>query len=69
MATQPVATPQPSLEDKILLASDEASKVATIFSPAVGAAIKAGVSVEPIISGMVKLIIGLFHHHTGTKGK
>lgn len=66
MATSAV-TPQPTLEDKILLATTQAAQIASIFSPAVGMAIKAGVAVEPLVEGMVKLIAGLFHHHTGVK--
>jgi hypothetical protein len=62
--TSPV-TQQPSLEDKILLATQEAAKIAAIFSPAVAQVITLGVSVEPVISGLVKLIAGLFQHHTG----
>ena len=61
------AVPQVTLEDKLLQASEEASKIASIFSPAVGQAVQAGVAVEPLISGIVKLIVGLFHHHTKPK--
>lgn len=64
MSTTPVVTQQLTLEDKILLAAQEAAKVSQIFSPAVAKVIELGVATEPIISGMVKLIVGLFHHHT-----
>jgi hypothetical protein len=55
------------LEDKILVATQQAAQIASIFSPAAGAAVAAGVSVEPVISGLVKMIAGLFHHHSGIK--
>lgn len=54
-------------EQKILAASAQAAQVAGIFSPAVSQAISLGVEAEPVVSGLVHLIIGLFHHHTGTK--
>jgi len=67
MPGDPVVTEKQTTEDKILLASAEAAKVAAIFAPAVGNAISAGVAVEPLVSGIVKLIVGLFHHHAGVK--
>lgn len=56
------ATPL-TLEQKIENAAAQAAQVASSFSPAIGMAIQAGVEVEPVISGMVQLIIGLFRHH------
>jgi hypothetical protein len=63
-STSPV-TQQPTLEDKILLATKEAAAIADIFSPAVARVIQLGVAVEPVVAGLVKLISGLFQHHTG----
>lgn len=67
MSTQPVAIQQLSIEDKILLAAQQAESVVSIFSPMAAQAVAAGVQVEPVISGLAKLIVGLFHHHTGVK--
>jgi len=67
MASTPAVTQQPTLEDKILLATQEAATIAAIFSPAVSQVISLGVAIEPVISGLVKMISGLFHHHTGIK--
>jgi len=64
-AASPSSLANLSTEQKILAASEEAAQVTKIFSPAIGAAIDAGVAVEPVVSGFVHLIIGLFHHHTG----
>jgi len=55
---------QPSLEDKILQAASEAEQIAAIFSPAAAQLVTLGVSIEPVVSGLAKLIIGVFHHHT-----
>lgn len=58
-------TPAPTtLEQKIELAAAEAAQVASLFSPAIGKAIEAGVSIEPILSGFFQLLIGIFKHHT-----
>jgi len=66
MSTSAV-TQQPSIEDKILLATAEASKIAELFSRPIAEAIRAGVAIEPVISGIAKLIAGVFHHHLGHK--
>lgn len=63
MGTTVPAVPQ-SLEQKIEMAAAEAAQVAAIFSPGVGAAIQAGVAVEPVISGFIQLLVGIFKHHT-----
>lgn len=52
-----------TLEQKIEQAAGEAGQIASIFSPAVGAAIQAGVAAEPIIYGMIHMFLGLFKHH------
>lgn len=63
--TPAVTDPVPnSLEQKIEQAATEASQVASIFSPAVGQAIAAGVVVEPVIIGFIGVLINLFKHHT-----
>jgi hypothetical protein len=51
-----------SLEQKITNAAGEASAIVAHFSPAAGAAIAAGVEVEPVVSGLVKLFAHFFHH-------
>jgi len=63
MSTQsPVSLP-PTFEQRMQLAAAEAAQVANIFSPAIGQAIQASVSIEPVISGFIKMMIDLFHHH------
>lgn len=57
-------SPSNNLEAKILQAASEAGQVAGIFSPAAAEAINAGVAVEPVFSGFVQLILGIFKHHT-----
>jgi hypothetical protein len=51
-------------EQKLLDASTQASVIVQAFSPAAAEAIQAGVAVEPVISGLARLIHGLFVHHT-----
>ena len=67
MGTQPAFTPTtqagPTLEQKIDAAAAQASQIVATFSPAAGAAIEAGVAVEPVVSGLVQMFIALFHHH------
>lgn len=63
-AAQPgVPQAQPSLEQKIDEAAAQASSIVSTFSPAAAAAIESGVAIEPVISGMVHMFIGLFKHH------
>lgn len=66
MSTAPTPAPvaQPTTEQKILAAAEIASQAVSIFVPAAGAAVKAGVAVEPVISGLVQLFIGIFKHHS-----
>lgn len=64
-ASTSTAVQQPSMEDKILVAASQAETIVGIFSPAAAEMVQAGVSVEPLMSGMIRLIVGLFHHHTG----
>src|SRR5579859_777070 len=52
-----------SLEGKIDQAALEAGQIASTFSPAIGAAVQAGVAFEPMIHGMISLFASLFHHH------
>jgi hypothetical protein len=52
-----------SLEQRIEQASLEAAQVAATFSPAIGAAIAAGASMEPVVSGFLHTLIGIFRHH------
>jgi len=56
-----------SLEDKILLATKQSETVIALFSPQIAAAVEAGVEVEPLVSGLAKLVIGVFHHHAELK--
>lgn len=63
-AVPAVPTVPASLEQKIEQAGAEAAIIAQQFSPAVGAAIQAGVAVEPVISGFIQMMIALFKHHT-----
>jgi hypothetical protein len=63
MPDTPVAVQQPTLEDKILLATQQAEQIISAFNPKVAQLIEAGVAVEPVISGIAKMIAGLFHHH------
>lgn len=68
MSTTPV-TPDPNvppltLEQKIDNAAKEAAAVAAAFNPAIATAINLGASIEPMISGYIQLLIGLFKHHT-----
>lgn len=62
MSTQPAA-PQAAqtLEQRIDAAIAEAGQIAGGFSPAIGALIEAGVSVEPVISALFQGIAALFH--------
>lgn len=60
---------QPSVEAKILQATEQAEQVVGIFSPAAAQAVAQGVAVEPLLSGFAKTIFGIFHHHTGVKTK
>jgi hypothetical protein len=62
MGTQPTPAPQ-TLEDKILLAIEQADQIVAEFSPGVATLIGSGVAVEPVISGFARMIIGLFKHH------
>ncbi|MBA0088353.1 MAG: hypothetical protein HRJ53_25490 [Acidobacteria bacterium Pan2503] len=61
MATTPVV-PE-TIDQKIEKAAEEAASVASMFSPAVGAAISSGVAIEPVVAGLVHLIAGIFKHH------
>lgn len=67
MAPDPAVTQPPTLEERILLATEQAAQIAAIFSPRVSALIDAGVAIEPVVSGLIKLISGLFHYHTGVR--
>lgn len=62
-AAQPVPEGQQQLEDKITAAAAKASEIVAMFAPGAAAAIQAGVAVEPVVSGMVKLFVHMFHHH------
>lgn len=53
----------PSLEQQIDAAAAKASGIVAQFSPQAAAVIAAGTEVEPIISGIVQMFIGLFRHH------
>lgn len=64
MATTPVVTTPPTLEQKIDQAAAEAAQITSMFSPVVATAMNAGVAMEPVISGFIQMIIGLFKHHT-----
>ena len=74
MATAPfvpsttAAAATPSLEDKITAAAEKSAAIVATFSPAAGAAIEAGAQVEPIISALIHMFVGLFHHHVKTAG-
>jgi hypothetical protein len=63
------ASPDPNapqtLEGKIVLAGQEAAAAISLFAPQVGMAAKLGLAMEPIFSGFARMIIGIFHHHTG----
>jgi hypothetical protein len=59
-------TTAPTLEEKIDAAAAKSAEIVATFSPAAAAAIQAGVAVEPIVSGLLHLFIGLFHHHVKT---
>lgn len=52
-----------TLEQKILLATQQSEQVVSIFSPTIAGLVQAGVEIEPIISGFVQMIAGLFKHH------
>jgi len=69
MAGSGTGTTKPGIEDKILTAAKESEQIAQIFSPAVAEAIDAGVTVEPVVKGLIQLIAGLFHHHTNVHPK
>jgi len=64
MSAPATGVPQvpPTLEQQIDAAVAEASQIVAGFSPAVGQAIQMGAAVEPVISGIVHMFIGLFHH-------
>jgi hypothetical protein len=64
MPDSPAVTQQPSLEDKLLAAAQQSEQVVAVFSPQIAELVATGVSVEPIFSGIVKMIVGLFQHHT-----
>jgi len=57
------AQPVQSLEQTIDAAAAEAGQIVAAFSPTAATAIEAGAEVEPIISGIVHMFIGLFKHH------
>jgi hypothetical protein len=59
------AVPQ-TIEQKIVLATQESAQIVQAFSPAAAALIQAGVAVEPVMSGIIHMIIGIFRHHTKT---
>jgi hypothetical protein len=52
-----------SLEQKILQAATVSEQAVALFSPVAAQAIAAGVAVEPVFSGLAKLILGIFKHH------
>jgi hypothetical protein len=58
-----VPVEQPTLEQKIDAAVQQAAQIVAPFSAAAAGAIEAGAEVEPIISGIVQLFVGLFTHH------
>lgn len=68
-AVAPAVTQQPSMTDKIMLASKEAAAIAEIFAPSAAAAVDAGIAVEPIIISFGQMIVNLFHHHTKPSSK
>lgn len=53
----------PTLEQKLDDAAVQASQVVAAFSQPAAVLIQSGVAIEPVISGIVKLVIGLFAHH------
>lgn len=63
MSTSQTPAVPATLEQKIDQAASEAATVAATFSPALGVAIQSGVAVEPVISGFIHMLIGLFKHH------
>jgi hypothetical protein len=52
-----------TLEQKLLNAAIEADKIVATFNPAVAELISAGIAIEPIISGIAKMVAGIFQHH------
>lgn len=65
-ANQVLPTAPLTTEQKIELAALEAGQVAGIFIPGINAAVRNGVAVEPVVSGFVHLLIGIFKHHVAT---
>jgi hypothetical protein len=55
--------PQQSLEQRIDEAAAQASDIVAKFSPQAGALCRAGAELEPVISGLVHMFVGLFKHH------
>lgn len=53
----------PSLEQQIDEAAAKAGAIVQQFSPTAAVIIDAGAEVEPIISGIIHMFIGLFKHH------
>jgi hypothetical protein len=56
--------PPVTLEEKIVAAAELSEKVVEIFSPAAAKLVETGVALEPVLSGFVHLIAGIFKHHT-----
>jgi hypothetical protein len=54
---------QPSLEQKLCDATAQAAQIVAGFSKPAAVLIESGVAVEPIVSGLIHMIAGLFHHH------
>lgn len=62
MATATQTAPD-NYEAKILQAAQAAESAVAVFSPAAAQAVQAGVAVEPMVSGLVKMFISIFKHH------
>lgn len=50
-------------EQKIVAAAAQSAQIVQAFSPAAAQLIAAGVSVEPIIGGLIQMFAALFAHH------
>lgn len=53
----------PNLEQQIDAAVQKAASIIAPFNSTAATAIAAGAEVEPVISGIVHMFIGLFKHH------
>lgn len=68
VAPAPATTaPAPlTTQQKILAAAQDADQIAAIFDEPVATAIQAGIDFEPIIAGLVTMVIGLFKKKAAT---